>query len=141
MKTEPASLPSPLPSTEMLLSDEVVYRHKDPEGRDVQVRVPLAVGLLYAANALRGAETFALGYPGDHIGRIVRSDGVQADVHKDAARAFDAMVAFLQRYTAAVVAQVRAEYAGAGRDASANTEPAQSGAPEGASEKFSPPAA
>ena len=121
MKTEPASLPSPLPSTEMLLSDEVVYRHKDQEGRDVQVRAPLAVGLLYAANALRGGETFALGYPGDRIGRIVRSDGSQTDVHRDAARTFEDMVAFLERYTAAVVAQVRADTTGAGRDASADT--------------------
>lgn len=125
MKTEPASLPSPLPSTEMLLSDEVVYRHKDQEGRDVQVRAPLAVGLLYAANALRGGETFALGYPGDRIGRIVRSDGAQTDVHRDAARTFEDMVAFLERYTAAVVAQVRGEATGAGRDASANTTPGQ----------------
>ncbi|MHB1826582.1 MAG: hypothetical protein ACYCV6_02675 [Steroidobacteraceae bacterium] len=141
MKTEPASPPSPLPSADMLLGDEVVFRHKGSEGRDVQVRVPLAVGLLYAANALRGGETFALGYPDDRIGRIVRSNGAQADVHKDAARTFGDMVAFLERYTAAVVAQVRAESAGAGQDGSADADREQLGAPGLVSENFSPPSA
>lgn len=122
MKTQPASLPSPLPSADMLLSDEVVFRHKDTDGNDAQVRAPLALGLLYAANALRAGETFALGYPDDPVGRIVRSDGGRIVVQGDAASTFSAMVAFLDRYTEAVVTQVRRDVAEANTRGSGPTE-------------------
>lgn len=141
MKTEPASLPSPLPSAEMLLSDEVVFRHQDTEGREAQVRAPLAVGLLYAANALRGGEAFALGYPDDRLGRIARSDGAQTHVHKEAAGTLEGMVAFLGRYTEALIAQVRAELPVGSSGGAGGIEREPADLPAGAAEDISAPAA
>lgn len=141
MKTEPAVLPSPLPSADVLLSDEVAFMHKDAEGADVQVRVPLAVGLLYAANALRAGEAFALGYPGDRIGRIARSDGVKLAVHHEVVRTFEGMVAFLDRYTEVLAVQLQVPGTGSGggeAEVPAASPPAGLDAP---GENFSPPAA
>ncbi len=107
MKTEPASLPSALPSADMLLSDEVVFRHKSPDGHDVQTRVPLAVGLLYAANAMRSGDSFALGYPDDRIGRLARREGGQVSMDKDVVDTVDGMAKFLDGYTEVLVAQLQ----------------------------------
>ena len=120
--------------------------YTDAEGADVQVRVPLAVGLLYAANALRAGETFALGYPGDRIGRIARSDGVKLAVHNDVIRTFEGMVAFLDRYTEALAAQLQParapvpEAGPGGREAEATAALPLAGF-DAPAENFSPPAA
>lgn len=125
----------------MLLSDEVVFRHRGADGQDGQIRVPLAVGLLFAANAMRTGEQFALGYPDDPIGGIARGDGERLFVHRDAAGTLSEMRAFLDRYTEVLIEQtVTGEAAGRAADA-AETGDSGSAAPPGAVENISPTAA
>ncbi len=89
----------------MLLNDEVVFRHLSTDGQDVEARVPLALGLLLAANARRAGESFALGYPGDPVGAIARVVGGRLFVHRDAAATLTGMQAFLDRYAEALLEQ------------------------------------
>ena len=107
MKTQDASLPSPLPSADMTLGDEVVFQYRDTEGNAAHTSTPLAVGLLYAANAMRGDESFALGYPGDRLGRLARREGTTVVLHRDVAETFNRMATFLDDYTRAVIEQIR----------------------------------
>ena len=109
MKTQPASLPAAPPATDLLLSDEVVFRHPSPDGSVSQARLPLAVGLLYAANALRAGEDFTLGYPGDRIGRIARRENGASTVHREVADTLEGMVRFLSAYADALSAQAQLE--------------------------------
>ncbi len=111
MKTQPASLPAAPPATDLLLSDEVVFRHRNSEDAVTEVQMPLAVGLLYAANALRAGEDFALGYPGDRIGRIARCEHGGSTVHRDVAGTLEGMVTFLSAYADALSAQAQLEVA------------------------------
>lgn len=105
MKTQPASLPAALPSSDMLLNDEVVFRHRSADGQEVEARVPLALGILLAANAQRAGEFFALGYPGDPVGAIARVVGGRVFVHGDAAATLTGMAAFLDRFAEALLEQ------------------------------------
>ena len=107
MKTQDASLPSPLPSADMALGDEVVFHYRDTDGNHAQTSASLAVGLLYAANAMRGDEPFALGYPGDRLGRLARREGTAVVLHRDVAETFNRMVTFLDDYTRAAIEQIR----------------------------------
>ncbi len=107
MKTQDASLPAPLPSADMTLSDEVVFHYRDTDGNPSQTGASLAMGLLYAANAMRADEPFALGYPGDRLGRLARREGTAVVLHRDVAETFNRMVTFLDDYTRAVIEQIR----------------------------------
>lgn len=109
MKTQPASLPSPLPSADMALGDEVVFRYRGTDGADAQMNVPLAVGILYAANAARGDEPFALGYPGDRLGRLARREGPTVVLHRDVTETFNRMGAFLEGYAHVLTEQIQGE--------------------------------
>ena len=135
MKTQDASLPSPLPSTDMTLGDDVVFHYRDTDGNPAQTSTPLAVGLLYAANAMRGDEPFALGYPGDRLGRPARREGTTVVLHRDVAETFNRMVSFLDGYTRAVIEQLR----GAGTQAPDGVPSDDSPAPEAG--ENNPPAA
>ena len=135
MKTQDASLPSPLPSVDTLLDEEVVFQYRDTEGNAAQTSTPLAVGLLYAANAMRGDEPFALGYPGDRLGRLARREGTTVVLHRDVAETFNRMVTFLDDYTRAVIEQLR----GAGPQAPDGVPSDDSPAPEAV--ENNPPAA
>jgi hypothetical protein len=99
--TEPVTFPAELRTRELLLTDEVVFRHEGGE-----VSVLLSPGLLLAANAIRAGEAFSLGYPGDTIGRIARADNGRISLHKDVAATVNAMIAFLDRFGSAVAEQV-----------------------------------
>jgi len=106
VKTAPATLPSPPPAADMLVSDEVIFRHVGPDGREAQVHAPIAVGLLYAANALRADEPFALGYPGDSIGWLARLDNEgRVAVANDLVATVEGMARFLDSYADAIAAQ------------------------------------
>ena len=111
MKTQPASLPAAPPATDLLLSDEVVFRHRNSEDAATEIPMPLAVGLLYVANALRAGEDFALGYPGDRIGRIARCENGTSTVHREVAGTLEGMVTFLSAYADALSAQAQLEAA------------------------------
>ena len=113
MKTEPAILPTLLEDRGSLVTDEVVFAQADGEGRSVQVRVPLALGLLYAANALRAGESFTLDYPGETAGHLARHDGERLALDKEVAETFEGMVAFLDRYAEALAEQLSAAGASA----------------------------
>ena len=125
MKTQPASFPASLPSSEMLLNDDVVFRHRSADGQDVEARVPLALGLLFAANAERSGEAFALGYPGDPVGAIARSVGGRLFVHRDAAATLSGMQAFLERYSEALLEQAAAPAADVAAAGDAGSAPPQ----------------
>ncbi|MGC8518800.1 MAG: hypothetical protein ACP5P4_09770 [Steroidobacteraceae bacterium] len=129
----------------MLLIDEVVFRHRGADGQDAQAQVPLAVGLLLAANALRAGEVFALGYPGDPVGGIARVVGGRLFVHRDVAGTLSGMQAFLDRYAEALIEQSAAGpgQSGPGGGKSDEPVPGTSGPldPPDAGVDFSPTAA
>lgn len=125
MKTRDASLPAPLPSADMTLGDEAVFHYRDTDGQEVETRVPIALGLLLAANAVRAGESFALGYPGDPVGAIARSGGGRLFVHRDAAATLSGMQAFLERYSEALLEQAAAPAADVAAAGDAGSAPPQ----------------